>query len=125
MVENEILMLNWLRSVSTALVVADVIPDDATYPLIRELMLDNAVSDNTKERWLEKPWFQLDFYGTDKLNTLAIRAQVLTALPTIVGVHPEGVVTGVKVGTDRSMPDVGFSPPRPRQIVTVTLYTHP
>lgn len=130
MVDAELLLATWLRTfVGAVPVVVDSLPDDQDLAdpaglIVRLQLLDDTPSTNTPVPWLSRPWFQVDVYGGTKAQANDLSAEIIEALPSLVGAHTDGVVTRA-TGGRRSLPDVGFRPPRPRYVVSVHLSVHP
>jgi hypothetical protein len=65
---------------------------------------------------------QLDAYGGTKLDAWTLIALTRAVLTELEGaVRPEGVVSAVRFGALRWIPDETYSPPRPRYVADVTL----
>jgi hypothetical protein len=124
MIDTELLVSSWLRSNGADRTYVDTIPDDPVWPLVRLTLIDATPSRRTTAEWLEKHWLQVDVYGDTKVQAVDLKNQVITALRNILGVHTDGVVTGVDL-TWRSLADVSYRPPRPRYIVSAHLSVHP
>jgi len=125
-VDSEELILAWLRDhASVAAIVEDrafpAIPPDPTYPLlvVRRVAGRRIVRDR-----LDAPRIQIDAYAATKADAWELAATVQAALPELVGVHMQGVVTGVDEMIGPTwMPDPVTNQPRYTQDYMV--YTHP
>jgi hypothetical protein len=125
MVDIEKLLVDWLRSVfPTTPVHVDVVPDEPTWPLFLIQLLNNSPSVNLTDVWLTHAWVQIDVYGGTKSQANALATELVQSLPSLVGVHTEGVITKAR-GQGRSMPDIAYRPPRTRYIVTADISAHP
>lgn len=126
MVDAELLLLNWLEDLLYETpVYVDQIPDDPSWPLVRITLMPSRPSENLPVVWLVKAWFQIDVYGGTKAQAQFIAEEIVEGLPSIVGAHAEGVVTGSETQSYRSLPDVTYRPPRPRYVITQYLSVHP
>lgn len=126
MVDSELLLSSWLRdTLYETPVYVDVIPDEPAWPLVRITRVGGGPSRSMHALWLDKPWFQIDVYGGTKTQAQALCDEVVEALPSLPGAHSEGVVAGVEIASVRSLPDIGYRPPRPRYVLSVYLSVHP
>lgn len=125
MVDSELLLTSGLRSDGIARVYVDQIPDSPVWPLVRLTLLNASPSNTSTAAWLQRDWFQIDVYGGTKAQAQALKEHVVTSLRNLPGVHTEGVVTAVQINSVRSLPDVGYQPPRSRYVISVSVSVHP
>lgn len=102
-----------------------VIPDDKTFPLVRVTQFDD-IKVTQHPQWVVTSILQIEAWGDtqwDAWRTAATAQAVLAA--RLEGVHSRGVVTGVRFGGMRNVPDPDFSPAKPRRLFTTQVTAHP
>lgn len=68
---------------------------------------------------------QLDCYGATEAGAWSLASAVIAALRALPGSHATGVVSDVMSISQAWSPDPAFDRPRPRVVVTATVYIHP
>ena len=132
MVDIEALLATFLRAqTSVTDLVSDRVytdlPHDRTYPLV---LINRTGGAFTYKTHLEEAEVELSAYGgTHKqANTLASTC-IASMAAAIVGSHPDGVVTKVKVTAITYSPEADATDPqghaRPRVLVAATVTAHP
>lgn len=130
-VDAERLVSAYLRDQTTVTaVVGDRVytdlPARATFPLVR-LTLTGGAPVYSRPLFLDEAYIQIDCYGGPKVQARLIVDTVrgLLASPEFQGVHPLGVVTSVRFGDLRYLPDDAYEPPKPRYIAEASIFTRP
>jgi hypothetical protein len=101
------------------------IPTAKTYPLGRvTLAADTKVTQ--RPLWLVTAVLQIETWGGSQWDATiaALTAQAVLA-ERLEGIHERGIVTGVRFGPMRNVPDTEFTPAKPRRIFTAQVTAHP
>jgi hypothetical protein len=103
-------------------VVGPAYPNNPDWPMIRIHRFGGVAP---FAPWLDGGIVQVDIYGRENTTELrAIAAKVRVSLQEMVGVHDQGVVTGVEEVTGPAyLPDPATS--RPRVTWSVRVFAHP
>lgn len=101
------------------------IPADKTYPLMRVTQFDDEKV-TQRPLWVVKVTLQVEAWGGSNHDAWLVAATAQGALAArLPGVHSRGVVTDVKFGGMRNVPDTDFTPAKPRRVFTARVTAHP
>lgn len=102
------------------------LPARAVFPLVRLTLIGGAPV-YSEPLFFDEAYLQIDCYGGPKVQARLIADTVrhLLAGSAFRGVHPLGVVTSVRFGDLRYLPDDAFEPPKPRYIAEASIFTRP
>lgn len=130
-VDVERLLSGWLRArTDIADLVEDrvhtVVPNRATFPYLKITQVGGTPV-FSRPLYLDESYIQLDAYGGPKVLARQIIDTARAAMAEeFLGAHPGvGVVTSVRFGDLRYLPDDIYEPAQPRWIATASIYTHP
>lgn len=130
-VDVERLLSGWLRArTDIADLVEDrvhtVVPNRATFPYLKITQVGGTPV-FSRPLYLDESYIQLDAYGGPKVLARQIIDTARAAMAEeFLGDHPGvGVVTSVRFGDLRYLPDDIYEPAQPRWIATASIYTHP
>lgn len=101
------------------------IPSNATYPLVRVNQYDE-INVTQEPLWVVNAVLQVEAFGGSNTDAVNIARTVQAVLADrLIGVHDDGVVTGVRCSGLRNDPDREFSPWKPRRIFRCQVTAHP
>lgn len=101
------------------------VPEKPTFPLLLVRRVSGAAV-TSRPLHVDAAVLQLDAYGGSKSDAreLAETARAVLAA-RLAGTHDLGVVSGVRFGAMSWLPDVDYSPARPRYVADATVTVHP
>jgi len=132
MVDIEALITTFLRGqVDVTDLVDDRVYSDMPHDRVWPIVLVNRVGGGSLyKNWLEEADVEISAYGGTHKQAYSLAATCITSMSAgIVGSHPDGVVTKVKVTAITYSPEPDSQDPqghaRPRILVSATVTAHP
>lgn len=130
MIDAELVTVTYLDGILDAAVVPET-PDDTSEPWVKVIQIDSAQISGMDADTFNVYFLQLDCYPSgdgvehqEEASDLARETRAaLVAMPDAT--HTDAVVTAVRFGGSRRMPDEEFEPPRQRYIISANVYAHP
>lgn len=101
------------------------LPKDPVFPAVRITRI-GGVPVTSLPLWLDSANVQVDVFGGAKATTQEI-AETIRWLCSerMLGLHDEGVVTKVRAGALRWLPDDTYTPAKNRFLIDMTVFTRP
>jgi hypothetical protein len=125
----EVLLIDFLLAQPEVTAIVDdrvysELPKDKEFPLVRVHQFGSLPA--RSPRWYETATVQIEAYGGPK-RTARLLADTCAGVmeARLVGVHDQGVVTGVTFTGFADLPDDVFQPARPRWLFTALPTIHP
>lgn len=101
------------------------IPGDPVYPLIRVTQFDD-IKITQRPLWVARSSIQIEGFGGSKDDAWRACATAQAVLgERFLGAQSGGVVCDVGWGSLRDIPDVTFTPAKPRFLTTAYITVHP
>lgn len=101
------------------------LPKDVVFPAVRVTQFDD-IKITQRPLWVVRSSMQVEAWGGTKAQAFTAAATAQACLADgLEGVHVRGVVTGVTFGAMRDLPDVAYSPAKPRWLFTAYVTSHP
>lgn len=101
------------------------LPKDVAFPVVRVTLIDETKM-TQRPLWVVTAMLQLEAWGNTQWDaTRALRTVQGVLAARVTGVHSRGIVTGVRFGGMRNVPDPEFAPAKPRRIVVAQVTAHP
>lgn len=101
------------------------LPANAVFPLVRVTQFDDAKV-TVRPLWVARSSLQIEAWGGSNFEAWRIANTAQSVLAErLEGIHTDGIVVGVEIGSMRNAPDTAYNPPKPRRLFTAAVTVHP